>query len=87
VSQINSMARTTCNGVILDALLLRLHTETAWRRGGALVLRLMDLDHQRGQVRLSEKGGTVRWRPITPTLAAALAEPATCRRCSRLACW
>jgi hypothetical protein len=36
LEQINAAARTSGNDVILDALLLRLHTETARRRGGAL---------------------------------------------------
>ena len=40
LDQINAAARTSGNDVILDALLLRLHTETACRRGGALALRL-----------------------------------------------
>src|SRR2546429_4852996 len=38
LEQINLAARTSGNDVILDALLLRLHTETACRRGGALGL-------------------------------------------------
>jgi hypothetical protein len=41
--------------VTIDALLLRLHTETACPRGGALGVRLMDLDVGRGLVRLTEK--------------------------------
>ncbi|MEV6524533.1 hypothetical protein AB0M43_21475 [Longispora sp. NPDC051575] len=36
LEEINLAARTSGNDVILDALLLRLHTETACRRGGAL---------------------------------------------------
>ena len=36
LDEINLAARTSGNDVILDALLLRLHTETACRRGGAL---------------------------------------------------
>lgn len=72
IVDINLVARTSGNDVILDALLLRLHTETACRRGGALGLRLMDLDIERGLVRLTEKGGTVRWQPITFDLASHL---------------
>jgi len=74
LEQINHAARTGGNDVILDALLLRLHTETACRRGGALGLRLVDLDVANGLVRLIEKGGTQRWQPITLDLAARLAE-------------
>src|SRR5262245_41865242 len=36
LAQINLATRTSGNDVLLDALLLRLHTETACRRGGAL---------------------------------------------------
>jgi integrase len=76
---INVAARTSGNDVILDALLLRLHTETAARRGGALGLRMMDLDVDRGLVRLREKGGTLRWQPVTVHLAKRLAEHADAR--------
>jgi integrase len=79
LEQINLAARTSGNDVILDALLLRLHTETACRRGGALALRLVDLDTDHGLVRLNEKGGTLRWQPITLDLAARLADHAECR--------
>jgi integrase len=80
LEQINLVARTCGNDVILDALLLRLHTETACRRGGALGLRRADLDTQYGLVQLGEKGGTLRWQPITRMLAARLAEHAAARR-------
>jgi integrase len=76
LEDINLAARTSGNDVILDALLLRLHTETACRRGGALGARLMDLDAGRGLIRLTEKGGTVRWQPITLDLATHLDEHA-----------
>jgi hypothetical protein len=46
LAEINLVARTSGNDVILDALLLRLHTETACRRGGALALRVADLNHR-----------------------------------------
>ncbi|MBB2940643.1 integrase [Actinoplanes lutulentus] len=76
---ITETARTTGNDVILDSLLLRLHTETACRRGGALGLRLMDLDAQNGLVLLREKGETLRWQPITLRLARHLTEHAHSR--------
>ena len=75
---INVAARSSGNDVVLDAL-HRLHTETACRRGGALALRLMDLDVDRGIIRLREKGGTLRWQPVTLHLAARLAEHAEVR--------
>ena len=58
----------------LDTLLLRLHTETACRRGGALALRPDDLDPVQCLIRLREKGETVRWQPVSPTLMARLVE-------------
>ncbi len=76
LDQINLAARTSGNDAILDALLLRLHTETACRRGGALALRLVDLDADHGLVRLREKGETLRWQPISPALADRLADHA-----------
>ncbi|MFV2104721.1 tyrosine-type recombinase/integrase [Micromonospora sp. LOL_024] len=76
---INAAARSGGNDVILDALLLRLHTETACRRGGALALRLIDLDTDLALIRLTEKGGTQRWQPVTPMLADRLAEHARAR--------
>ena len=51
----------------LNTLLLRLYTETACRRGGALTLRPDDLDSGQCLIRLREKGETVRWQPVSPT--------------------
>ena len=79
LDQINLTARTSGNDVVLDALLLRLHTETACRRGGALGLRLADLDTDNCLVQLREKGSTVRWQPISPALSASLADHAASR--------
>jgi hypothetical protein len=67
----------------LDALVLRLHTETACRRGGGLALRLQDVDPQRGLIRLREKGETLRWQPITLNQAARLLEHARRRGADR----
>ncbi len=63
-----NIAGTTGNDPELDTLLLRLHTETACRRGGALALRPCDLDTDQSLILLHEKGGTTRWQPISPTL-------------------
>lgn len=79
LAAIQHVVQTTGNDVPLDSLLIRLHMETACRRGGALALQLRDLDTQSYAVRLREKGGTVRWQPITPTLTAALADHARVR--------
>ena len=54
--------------------LLRLHTETACRRGGALALRPRDLDPDQCLIPLREKGETVRWQPVSPTLMARLVQ-------------
>jgi integrase len=79
LDQINTTARSCGNDVILDALLLRLHTETACRRGGALSIHLQDLDPDRCLVRFHEKGETVRWQPITPALTNCLSDHAAAR--------
>jgi hypothetical protein len=44
----------------------------ACRRGGALALRPDDLDRDQCLIRLREKGETVRWQPVSPTLMARL---------------
>jgi integrase/recombinase XerC len=44
LAEINQAAATTGDDPELGALILRLHTETACRRGGALALRPQDLD-------------------------------------------
>ena len=72
LAEINQVASTTGNDPALDALLLRLHTETACRRGGALALRPVDLDPDQCLIRLREKGETDRWQPVSPTLMAYL---------------
>jgi integrase/recombinase XerC len=72
LAQINQVAAATGNDPELDTLLLRLHTETACRRGGALALHPADLDPDQCLVLLREKGETVRWQPVSPTLTARL---------------
>ena len=72
LAEINHAAATTGDDPELDTLLLRLHTETACRRGGALGLRPQDLDPGQCLILLREKGETVRWQPVSPTLMAAL---------------
>lgn len=55
LDQINTITRTSGDDPVLDAMLLRLHTETACRRGGALALRLCDLAGDECLIRLREK--------------------------------
>jgi integrase len=71
-AEINQAAAAGGDDPELDTLILRLHTETACRRGGALALRPQDLDTEQCLVLLREKGETVRWQPVSPTLMAAL---------------
>lgn len=68
LTEIINVAGTTGNDPELDTLLLRLHTETACRRGGALSLRPCDLDAEQCLILLHEKGETIRWQPVSPTL-------------------
>lgn len=77
LDQINHTAATTGNDPALDTLLIRLHVETACRRGGALALTPADLDKQQCLVQLREKGGTTRWQPVSPTLMSHLVSHAT----------
>ncbi|MFD0203439.1 MULTISPECIES: tyrosine-type recombinase/integrase [Saccharothrix] len=67
VSDILAAARSTGFDPVLDALLLRFHLETAARTGGAVALRVRDLDPDQLLVRLREKN-TQRWQPVSPTL-------------------
>jgi integrase len=76
LAEINQVAATTGDDPELDALILRLHTETACRRGGALALRPQDLDREQCLVLLREKGEMFRWQPVSPTLMAGLARHA-----------
>ncbi|HET9970214.1 MAG TPA: hypothetical protein VFQ68_18420 [Streptosporangiaceae bacterium] len=59
------IAAATGDDPELDTLLLRLHTETACRRGlraGAAAVR----PRPRAGILLREKGETVRWQPVSP---------------------
>jgi len=70
--EIVTVAGRTGNDPDLDTLLLRLHMETACRRGGALALRRCDMDEEQCLIKLREKGQTVRWQPVSPTLVRSL---------------
>lgn len=73
LAEINRIAGTTGNDPELDRLILRFHTETAARRGGALSVQYPeDVDVEQCLVRLHEKGDTVRWQPVSPTLMTHL---------------
>lgn len=83
LSEIWTVAATTGNDADLDALILRLHIETACRRGGALALRPHDLDPDQCLIYLREKDGTDRWQPVSPTLMRHLLEHAAERHSPR----
>src|SRR6266567_8884166 len=85
LAEINQVAATTGDDPGLDTLILRLHTETACRRGGALALRPQDLDPDQCLILLREKGETVRWQPVSPTLMARLLQHAGERHAPRAA--
>ena len=72
LSAIGDVAGSTGNDPALDALIIRLHTETACRRGGALALTPDDLDPELCLIHLHEKGGTDHWQPVSPTLMTHL---------------
>lgn len=57
LGELSDVASTTGDDPELDALIIRLHTETACRRGAALNLRPVDLDQDNCLIRLREKGG------------------------------
>jgi hypothetical protein len=76
LAEINQVAANTGDDPDLDSLLLRLHTETACRRGGALALRPRDPDPDQCLILLREKGETVRWHPASPTLSRVSDQPA-----------
>ena len=59
LAEINQVAAATGDDPGLDALILRLHTETACRRGGALALRPQDLDPEQCLMLRREKGDLV----------------------------
>ncbi|MFI2477817.1 tyrosine-type recombinase/integrase [Nocardia xishanensis] len=73
IEDLAQVAASTGDDPDLDALIMRLHIETACRRGGALHLRVDGLDHEDCLVLLREKGGNLRWQPVSPTLMRYLA--------------
>ena len=79
LAEINQVAATG-DDPELDTLILRLHTETACRRAGALAIRPRDLDREKCLILLREKGETFRWQPVSPTLVAGLVQHAEERR-------
>lgn len=79
MSEINFYAGSTGDDPELDTLLLRLHTESACRTGGALTLRFRDLNRDQCLIYLREKGGTARWQPVSRSLMTGLLDHARAR--------
>ncbi|MEV6336574.1 site-specific integrase [Nocardia vinacea] len=79
LAEICQVTATTGDDPELDSLILRLHIETACRRGGALALRPHDLDPDQCLVYLREKDSANRWQPVSPTLMRHLLDHATKR--------
>ncbi|GLY44506.1 hypothetical protein Amsp01_105290 [Amycolatopsis sp. NBRC 101858] len=74
VTEINRAAANSGPDPLFDSLLLRLHSETACRVGGALKLRRRDLNPMDCTILLREKGSKNRRQPVSPTLLNALQE-------------
>ncbi|WP_280230910.1 site-specific integrase [Nocardia cyriacigeorgica] len=74
VADLGRVASQTGNDVELDALIVRLHVETACRRDAALRLQVQDLSLDDCTVLLHHKGGVDAWHPISPLLAQRLVE-------------
>jgi integrase len=72
IEDLGRVASTTGDDTELDALILRLHIETACSRGPALALRIEDLERDSCLIRLHEYRGVIRWQPISPTLMNCL---------------
>ena len=70
LAEINHAAAATGDDPELDTLLLRLHTET--RRAAARWRCARRTSTRQCLILLREKGETVRWQPVSPTLMAAL---------------
>ena len=79
LQQLGEVAGSTGDDPELDQIIIRLHQETACRRGGALALRPMDLDEEQLLIRLTEKGGSDRWQPVSRTLMTGLLQLAKSR--------
>ena len=67
-----NVTRRDSNDPDLDVLIMRFVLETGCRREGVLNLTEEDIDVNNNQVRLSEKGGVVRWQPVTAELIVEL---------------
>ena len=74
IIELVNVTRRDSNDPDLDLLLIRFMLETGCRRQGILDLTEEDIDITANRVRLTEKGGTVRWQPVTAELVVQLLE-------------
>ncbi|MEU2042229.1 tyrosine-type recombinase/integrase [Nocardia niwae] len=79
VADLARIAMETGNDVELDALILRLHVETACRRDAVLRLRIDDLSIDDCTALLHHKGGVDAWHPVSPNLMRRLTRHFECR--------
>lgn len=79
LAALGDVAGSTGDDPELDVLIIRLHSETACRRGGALALRPMDLDVEQCLILLREKGKSDRWQPVSRSLMDGLSHHAATR--------
>ena len=72
IIELVNVTRRDSNDPDLDVLLIRFMLETGCRRQGVLNLTVGDIDVNRNEVRLNEKGSAVRWQPVTAELIMEL---------------
>ena len=72
IIELVNVTRRDSNDPDLDVLLIRFMLETGCRRQGILHLTEDGIDITANRVRLNEKGGTVRWQPVTAELVVQL---------------
>jgi len=72
LADIHQAALLSGNDVVLDCLLLRLHTETAWPPRGSPQPTHEGPGHRVLPDTAAREIRTERWQPVTPTLATEL---------------
>lgn len=83
IIELVNVTRRDSNDADLDVLIMRFVLETGCRREGVLNLTEEDIDVNNNQVRLSEKGGVVRWQPVTAELIVELLAHVNSRQTDR----
>lgn len=83
LTEIYQIVLETSQDALLDLMLLDFHRETAARRGGAVALRLADINLPRMSVLLREKGGHEREVPVSVALLERMMQTAARRGARR----